>query len=108
MGFREDGRIGDLTITPPVTVKSQIRSMLEPLGTTGFLLLDKFGKEIGGHLDATVSGLQWSSVKKPEPGSLGNWIGMVKYYLVRIAVKDSFCDHEKIVEDSILSVAIDE
>ena len=63
---------------------------------------------MGRRLDATVSGLQWSSVKKPEPGSLGNWIGMVKYYLVRIAVKDSFCDHEKIVEDSILSVAIDE
>ena len=47
MGFREDGRIGDLTISPPVAVRGQIRSMLEPLGTIGFLLLDKFGKEIG-------------------------------------------------------------
>ncbi|CAG8525171.1 8435_t:CDS:2 [Ambispora leptoticha] len=110
MTFREDAKITDLNITPNTGIKSQIKSIIEPHSNVAFLILDKFGQEIGHHLETVIAGFTWSCEEKEDSGwwnfSADNGVNgsaATKMFCVRMKLKDTGFDHDDIVNNSCLA-----
>ncbi|CAG8541481.1 8301_t:CDS:2 [Ambispora gerdemannii] len=110
MTFREDAKITDLNITPNTGIKSQIKSIIEPHSNVAFLILDKFGQEIGRHLETVIAGFTWSSEEKEDSGwwnfSADTGVhgsAATKRFCVRMKLKDTGFDHDDIVKNSCLA-----
>ncbi|KAG9304819.1 hypothetical protein G9A89_016849 [Geosiphon pyriformis] len=111
--IRNDGKITDVGFSPHVTnIKAQIKSIIETQTVMGYVILDKFGEEIGRHLEGTIVGFSWFLEHKEDSGWWNfsghndNGVGSTasKYFHIKMKLKDNGFDHDDIVKNSCLAL----
>ncbi|KAF0396105.1 K+ channel tetramerization subfamily protein [Gigaspora margarita] len=72
-----------------------INNIVRPFGSVGYALLDRFGAEIGCHIQRTIPELHW------ELQHVDNY----NWYCVKMSTTEEF-DYDKIIQNSCLASAI--